>query len=143
MSNGTGTREKVLFGVAVVAFVAAGVIVWMNSKESPSVRNSRQRMYICAKTGKAFEHNIEAGEIEPVYSPYSKANTGYHAEKCYWTKDANGDWAAKTEPTYVLLNSLFEPGAETKCPDCGHEVVNHNPDPPRDLMEAARNTAGG
>lgn len=143
MSEGSGTRDKVLIGVAVVVFIVAGIFVWRNMRDSDAVRRSWERMYICAKTGKSFEHTIKAGELEPIYSPHSKANTGYQAELCYWTKDANNEWAAKLEPTVVLLNSTFEPGAETFCPDCGHKVVGHNPRPPKELMDAAKNAAGG
>ncbi len=71
----------------------------------------------------------------------SDAYTGYQAELCYWAKDANGEWIAKLEPTPVLLKSIFEPGAETVCPDCGHEVVGHNPPPPQELMQAALQAA--
>ena len=135
-------RQKVLLGVAVAAFVVAGVLVWINTRDPATVNRSINRPYICAKTGKAFEHKVEIGEVEPVYSPHSKANTGYHAELCFWTKDANGEWAAKVDPTAVLLNSIFEPGAQTFCPDCGREVVGHNPRPPREMMEAAKKAAG-
>lgn len=135
-------RQKVLVGIAALAFIIAGVVAWLNLRESDAVRHSWKRPYICAKTGKPFEHTVQAGEIEPVYSPHSKANTGYHAELCFWTKDANGEWKAKLDPTPVLLKSLFEPDAETFCPDCGHEVVGHNPRPPQELMDAAKREAG-
>lgn len=136
-----GTRNKVLAGIAAVAFIVAGIMVWRNLREPAAVSRSRDRLFICAKTGKSFEHKLQAGDLEPIYSPYSKANTGYHAELCFWTKGPNGEWKAKLDPTPVLLRRFFEPGAETHCPDCGHIVVDHNPKPPQKLMEAAEKEA--
>ncbi|MCB9852289.1 MAG: hypothetical protein H6819_04275 [Phycisphaerales bacterium] len=135
-------RQKVLIGIAATAFIISGVLIWRNFRDTEPVRRSRERIFICAKTGKPFEHTIQIGESEPIYSPHSKANTGYHAELCFWTKDENGEWKAKLDPTPVLLKSLFDPDAETVCPDCGHDVVGHNPRPPQELMDAAKRAAG-
>ncbi len=143
MSDGQETRQKVLGGIAFVAILAAAVIFWKSVQDSDPVRRSKVRNYICAKTGKAFDHTVEIGEIVPVYSPHSGANTGYHAELCYWTRDGDGGWKAKLDPTPVLLNSIFEPDADTVCPDCGHEVVGHNPRPPKDMMDTADPAADG
>lgn len=84
---------------------------------------SRERVYICAETGKPFEHTIKLGDRIPVDSPHSDKKTGYPAELCYWT----GDGKPKQEPTPVLLNQYAgKPGA-TFCPDCKRLVVGQNP----------------
>lgn len=142
MSDESGTRQKVLTGVAVVAFLGAVGLAWWNLREDQAVRYSSERLFICAKTGKVYEYKIKEGDRIPYPSPYSDAHTGYQAELCFWAKDANGEWIAKLEPTPVLLKSIFEPDVETTCPDCGHKVVGHNPRPPEELMQAARQAAG-
>ena len=82
-------------------------------------------MFICAETGKPFEYTIKRGDTLPVKSPHSGKNTGWEAEKCFWTADGK----FKSEPTYVLLNEHSgKPGA-TFCPDCGRLVVRFNPPP--------------
>jgi hypothetical protein len=88
---------------------------------------SRDRVFICAKTGKTFEHSIKLGESLPVESPYSDEKTGYPAEACYWKADGG----TKTEPTYVLLNDYAGKPGPTFCPDCGRLVtpLNQAPQP--------------
>ncbi len=92
------------------------------------------------EVGKPFEYTVQRGDREPVESPHTGRRTGYSAEKCYWTKDAGGNWAAKPEPTFVLLKTKLDPNTteETYCPDCGKEVVGHNPLPPQELMDAVQ-----
>jgi hypothetical protein len=86
---------------------------------------ARERTFICAQTGKSFEHTLKLGEAIPVKSPYSGQNTGYPAELCYWTKDGR----IKKEPTAVLLKTLVGERGPTFCPECGRLVVGHNPRP--------------
>jgi hypothetical protein len=86
---------------------------------------SRERVFICSETQKAFEHMPVPGEQIPVLSPYSGKNTGYPAEACYWTKDGQ----IKSDPTWVLLNETIHKPGPTFCPDCGRLVVAHNPRP--------------
>ena len=146
-------KERIKLASAIVIFLAAGGVAWYMLGGDTPADSASQRIYICAETGKSYEHTIKTGEEEPIHSPYTKQNTGFEAEKCYWTKgDAEGEWKAKTKPTYVLwlrrpsyLAWKYGPDAEvpeeaqhTYCPDCGHEVVGHNPMPPQDLMEAAQ-----
>lgn len=142
MSEESGSRQTILAGIAGVAFLVAVIIFWRSFQDAEPVRFSKNRTFMCAKTGKAYEYTIKIGDKAPFYCSASGANTGYRAELCYWTKDENGEWKAKLDPTPVLLRSIFEPGAETVCPDCGHDVVGHNPQPPPEMMEAARLAAG-
>jgi hypothetical protein len=96
-------------------------------------------MFICSETGQVWEYTLQAGDTEPVYSPFSKKNTGYQAEACYWFKDSDGSWKAKSKPTWVLVKKRVDETTteKTYCPDCEREVVGHNPRPPEDLMKAA------
>lgn len=80
------------------------------------------RVYIDDATGKTFTHDIKAGETLPVEAP-SGGRTGYPAEACYWTADGS----VKSEPTWVVLNAMKGSKGRTFCPDCGREVVSHNP----------------
>ena len=84
---------------------------------------SRERAFICAATGKPFEYELKLGDFIPVASPHSGAQTGYPAERCYWTADGG----TKEEPTLVLLNQYAGKSGATFCPDCRRLVVGHNP----------------
>ena len=79
------------------------------------------------------------GDKPPVKCKKCGKMAAYQAETCYWIKDASGEWKAKKKPTYVLWKKRVNPETEEKtfCPDCGREVVGHNPPPPEELMEAA------
>lgn len=123
----------------VVAVVALGVGALMIARMfgGGELADTATRNFICAETGKSFSYTLKAGETLPVMSPYSKQPTGYLAEKCYWTRDGK----AKAEPTLVLLNIYVGKSGPTICPDCGREVVPHNPLPPWDLMREATEAA--
>jgi hypothetical protein len=114
--------------IAAVALVLIGIVLayvsfranWGNGIAAINV----DRMFIDAKTGKPFEHTIAMGEKFPVKAP-SGGNTGYPAEKCYWTKDGK----VKKDPTPVLFNAWIGKQGPTFCPDCGRLVIGHNPYP--------------
>lgn len=139
-----GRGQKIKLGVAIGVLVLAGVWAWAQLGGKSPADIAANRAFIDAETGQAFEYTIKRGDKEPVMSPYTHRRTGYAAEKCYWTKDENGNWAAKLKPTFVLLKTKLDPNTteKTYCPDCGHEVVGHNPLPPKELMDAARARAG-
>jgi hypothetical protein len=107
-------------GVAVVALL---LVVRGSVGDSEAVAASKDRPYICAKTGKTFTYSMKAGDRVPVASPYSGERTGYRAEPCFWTRDGQ----IKTEPTYVLLNEYAGKTGPTFCPDCDRLVVGLNP----------------
>lgn len=92
---------------------------------SPAVAASTRGQFICAETGRSFSLTITPGLTLPVRSPYSRKNTGYPAEFCYWTKDGG----IRTEPVPVLLNSYLGKREPTFCPDCGRLVRARNPRP--------------
>jgi hypothetical protein len=150
----TGKRkEKIKLAAAVAIFLSAGGVAWFMLGGDSVADTAARRIFICAETNQSFDHTVAAGEEEPIYSPFTKKKTAFEAEACYWVKpdNENGDWTkAKTKPTYVLWKKRgpyvvwkYGPDAEppdesTICPDCGHEVVGHNPKPPPELMEAAK-----
>lgn len=112
--------------ISVVLLSVAGYLGYRTFiNPPPEPPDSAPVWYVCSETGKAFEHIRQMGEMEPVYSPLSKKNTGYRAEKCFWTKDGK----VKTTPTYVLLNELVGKLGPTLCPDCGRLVEPHNKRP--------------
>ncbi|MFQ5502030.1 MAG: hypothetical protein ACE5EQ_06975 [Phycisphaerae bacterium] len=141
----SGSRRQVIkLSIAVVVFIAAGVVAYTQLGGEDATQWAAERVYICVETRKPFEHTLQIGDKEPIYSPYSKKNTGYKAELCFWTKDENGEWKAKTNPTFVFPEWVLDPKVDeegyekkTRCPDCGHWVTPHNPLPPADLMLAA------
>jgi hypothetical protein len=112
-------------GGAVMLIIVAGVFIWRAIGPSEAQSLARDRMFIDAKTGKEFKHELSAGEMIPVDAP-SGGKTGYPAEACYWTKDGK----TKTQPTWVLLKEAVEhKPVPTFCPDCGRLVMGHNPLP--------------
>jgi hypothetical protein len=119
-------QKPILIGVSalVVAVAVVLIVCWWKGSDTPA--SAFSRMYICTETGKTFRHKDQEGETQPILSPYSDKNTGVPAEPCYWTADGG----TKTEPTWVLLNSLAGKSEPTFCPDCGRLVAGHNP-PPR------------
>ena len=120
-------RAGKIVGVAgaVVALIAAVVVARDSFGPPAETRNSNDRVFICAETGKTFNYTIKRGDMFPIKSPYSGKNTGYEAEKCFWTADGK----IKKEPTYVLLNEFVKKPGPTFCPDCHRQVVRFNPPP--------------
>ena len=108
--------------------VAAGVLVasvWGALDGNDAAAASRERLFICGETGEPFAHEVEHGESIPVRSPHSGKDTGFPAERCYWTADGT----IKDEPTAVLLNEYAGTSGATFCRDCNRLVVGHNPRP--------------
>jgi DNA-directed RNA polymerase subunit RPC12/RpoP len=143
-AEASGTRQRILLIGAVVLLIVAGLLLARHATKSSSAeRFASDRVFKCVDCAHEFEHDIKMGEIEPLACPKCGKQAGWMTEKCYWTHDAEGNWKAKLNPTYVVLKSRIDPGSteKTYCPDCGHIVVGHNPRPPRDLMEAAEKEA--
>jgi putative FmdB family regulatory protein len=140
----SGGRQRILLIAAVVVLVAAVLLAWYRMGGTSQERLAAERVFKCAECGKDFEHVLQMGDMEPLRCPKCGKNAAYKAEACYWTKDAAGNWKAKPNPTFVILKSRIDPTSKEKtyCPDCGHEVLGHNPRPPDDLMEAAKKEAG-
>jgi hypothetical protein len=114
--------------VGMMITSVGGLIIILRSFFGPSsaAEISKDRLFVCAATGKSFRRKIQPGIPIPVTSPFTGTATGYEAELCYWTRDGS---VSKT-PAAVLLNryrGLTEP---TFCPDCGRLVIQQNP-PPR------------
>lgn len=132
-------RQKILLGGSVVILIVAGVIAWAQLGGSSVYDVAADRAFICNETGEVFEYTIKMGDTAPYPSPHTGRNTGYQADACYWTKDANGRWARKERPTFVLVKKTVDPTTDEKtyCPDCGREVVQHNPAPTdKDIAKA-------
>jgi hypothetical protein len=108
----------ILVGVGALFLSLRG---FFGRSEAASIAS--ERTYICAETGKPFNHKLVRGERIPVESPHSGKPTGYPAELCYWTAD--GHIASK--PTAVLLNKYAGIEGPTFCKVCGRLVVPHNP----------------
>lgn len=137
--NESQKNKNVKMATSVILLLVAIFIGWRYFREDESVRHAADRGFMCSECGKAFDYVIKSGDMEPLSCPVCKKMTGYQAERCYWTKNAQGEWVAKAEPTYVLLKTRVNPDSEEKtfCPDCGREVVGHNPQPSAELMEKA------
>ncbi len=135
-----GGRQWAMLVLAIVLIAVAVVIIRPRLSGQSPAASASDRVYVCVETGKPFNYTLKTGDKEPVLSPYTGKPTGYLAEACYWTKDPDGNWVAKSQPTYVVLKTRINPSSTEKtfCPDCGREVVLHNPLPPPELMEAAR-----
>jgi hypothetical protein len=111
-------------GVVVALLLVA--LVWFqvraNLGPSSAAAISNERVFICAETGKTFKVHLTVGTPIPALSPYSKKETGYPPELCFWTADGQ----VKEEPTYVLLNEYVHKPGPTFCPDCGRLVTLNN-----------------
>lgn len=136
--------QKVKIGVAVVLLVGAGAYgAWQLLKGTPA-DYANDRGYKCAECGHDFAYAVKSGDIEPLKCPKCGAMAAYEAEKCYWTKGPDGNYVAKSEPTLVILKTRVDPNSSerTYCPDCGHEVVGHNPMPDEAQMLEATQREG-
>lgn len=138
------SKDRIKLIVAVVIFVAAAGVAWFTLGRGDSYADANVRGYMCNECKQPGDHTAEEGDIEPLKCPSCGAMAFYQAEACYWTKGPDGQLKAKLKPTYVILLQRLDPNSEEKtiCPDCGEEVVGHNPMPPENLMEAARAEAG-
>jgi hypothetical protein len=121
----TRNGRIVTISVGAVPLLIITWIVWSRLTTSEAAKAASERTFICAETGKTFDHVLERGEVIPVKSPHSGKNTGYPAELCYWTKDGS----TRTDPVPVLLEEHKGIRGPTFCPDCGRRVVAHNPFP--------------
>jgi hypothetical protein len=132
-------RKKALTITASVLFVTAIGVAWYMLGGTSPAEQASVRVFVCSETGKSFEHKIVEDEDEPVKSPHTGRNTGYSAEACFWTKGDDGKWKAKLTPTWVVLKKRMNPESREKtfCPDCGKEVVGHNPPPSKIYWDAA------
>ena len=120
-------RSKAGIGIGAVVVLLGVIAAYMSLRgvmTSEASALSADRVFIDAKTGKPYELELKEGMPMPAPAP-SGGNTGYPAEKCYWTKDGK----TKKDPTYVLLNRYIGKPEPTFCPDCGRLVVGHNPAP--------------
>lgn len=132
-------KKKALTIAATAIFAVSLGVAWYYLGGNSPADTAAVRVFVCAETGKEFEHKIVENEEEPVKSPHSGKMTGYSGEPCYWTKDEAGKYKAKTKPTWVVLKKRINPESRerTYCPDCGKEVVGHNPLPPKKFWDAA------
>lgn len=142
------TRRGAVSVKAVLAVVGAvagvGVLVWALANSSlfakdPMVDASRLRPAVDVTTGAKFrEFRMPTDDSPPWRNPQTGQDTVWPAELCYWTRDGK----ATLEPTLVVLNEYLGQSGRTICPDCGREVVRHNPMPPPEAMLEAARAAG-
>lgn len=127
-------------GAAIAMLLAAsGIIGYQLTRETPEQAAANTRMLLCASQQKAFASSLDIRGIEPFDCEICDKKDAYLPEKCYWTKTADGKWATKAEPSYVILPFRLEEGGAktTTCPDCGRTVVGHNPVPKPEDVERA------
>ncbi len=142
-------RQRIKVGVAVVFLGAAGGLLWWQlTGESAAESAAFRRVFMCSECQETFPHDLIEGEIEPIACDHCGAKAAYSPEECYWAKGPDGQWQAKIEPTYVILERRMDPAStkKTVCPDCGKAVVGHNKAtnmPSEELMNAARAAQGG
>ncbi|QOJ01560.1 MAG: hypothetical protein HRU70_14165 [Phycisphaeraceae bacterium] len=120
-------------GAAVLAVGVLVYLVWGAVARSAAAPDStsRVRTMMCAETGEVIvDMRIAQDATPPLANPKTGRKTLYPPETCFWNRDGT----AKVTPTYVLLNTLTGKTGKTMCPDCGREVVFHNPAPPTDLL---------
>jgi hypothetical protein len=134
----SGTRRYAGFlGLIGASILIVGIVVRSLGADSVAT-SANTRVFVDVETGQHFSHTLKPGDIEPLESPFSKRCTAYAAEPCYWQKGPGGVWKAKKQPTWVVLKEKLGLSGDTYCPDCGREVVGHNPPPPRDLVAEAQ-----
>lgn len=130
-------------GGGIVLLVAAVLIFRaIASFGSSAGADSRRRTAVDSLSGEVFKgYAIKDGDTWPWKNPKTGDRTLYPAEMCFWTKEGE----ATLEPTHVILNEVLGIEGPTMCPDCGREVVTHNPMPPADLLvkAAERAKSGG
>lgn len=127
------TRNIVLLVAGIATLIVAAVLIMraVSSVSNGAGAVSRQRVAVDSETGKVFtSYKIKDGDTWPWEHPSTGKRTLYPAETCYWTRDGE----ATLEPTYVLLNEISGKEGPTYCPDCGRQVVAHNPMPPTELL---------
>ena len=122
---------KLLFAAVVFTCALICTYAWWTVEDS-RLEYGSARTYMCLESGQTFTHLPRIGESDPIYSRFSDKPTAYQTEKCYWAKNASGEWMAKAFPTYVVLKSRINSSSSepTFCPECGREVIPHNPSPP-------------
>jgi hypothetical protein len=144
---GSGVGKGAAAAAVLIAVAIAVYSVRNNfGGQSSAARLAAERVYICAETGKQFEHTMQRGDEPPILSPHSGKRTGWEAERCFWTADGK----VKDEPTFVLLNKYKGEKGPTFCSDCGRVVVQLNPavhagsvpPPTRDEYAKARGAKG-
>jgi len=136
-------RIKLAVALTLLA-TAIGIFIYQMTRTTPAEMAANERMMQCESTKNVFPHPLEIGEIQPIKCDICGKNDAYSPEKCFWTKDPDGKWAIKDTPTYVIIPRRIDPenGASSiACPDCGRDVVGHNPKP--DQADVDRANAGG
>jgi predicted RNA-binding Zn-ribbon protein involved in translation (DUF1610 family) len=128
-----------MLAISGLLLVTAVLLGWRGGAAGPRFDIAADRAFKCTACGHVFEHTLQHGDFEPFECPKCDEMTGWGTETCFWEKDENGEWRAKRDPTFVILKKRMDSSSteKTNCPDCGREVVGHNPRPPRELMEAA------
>jgi len=134
-ASGRDKKGGVLSGgvgvvVVVLLLAAAAFLTWktLTTAEMPT-SDTPEAVFMCTEKNKTFKYAMKEGEQYPVVSPYTDKRTGYPTEPCFWTK-VGDEWRRKETPTYVVMNKHLGKSGDTICPDCGHVVVGHNPQPP-------------
>jgi len=132
-------EQRAKIGVAVVLMLVACVLVYSSFRSGDPTADTNVRTGIDSVTGKTFDVRIVENDRFPWTNPDTGDRTLYPAEKCFWTRDGK----ATLKPTLVFVKAYAGINEKTICPDCGHEVRQHNPMPPGNLMaEAAKAEAG-
>ncbi len=132
--GGLGEMRRVLVGgVSLLIVIGALAFLAMRAGGGPPDAGamSRKRVAKDAVTGQVFEdYRITEGDAMPWAHPSTGERTLYPVEKCYWAPGGG----AKAKPTFVILNDMLGEDGPTICPDCGREVIRHNPLPPEDAL---------
>ena len=129
-------KRLIVGGVSLLATIAALAFLATKMGGGPPDAGaaSRVRVAMDSVTGEVFEtFRIKEGDAMPWEHPSTGDRTVYPIERCYWSADGG----AQAKPTFVILNEMLGRPGPTICPDCGREVVRHNPlPPPEALLEA-------